>query len=383
MVRAAYRRLIVAAAGAAAAGCYASHEDSFPDANPPETFGNSCASDGECDDGEPCNGAEWCNLRVGLCFAGTQIPDFTQCRTPDGRYASCVDGVCDLRWEEICIPAGPFVRGVDREDYRGPGGWGWIAAWPKHIVTLSEYCIDKYEVTNRRLRRCAEAGRCRPPVNDVTCNQGLPYTMSDRYLDHPATFLGYYDATGLFADLQQLCGFEGKRPPTEAEWEKAARGGCEIGGDPTICDAGDERKYPWGDARPSRDLVAGTTDFIAIPPVGSRPAGASPYGVMDMAGSLSEATMDCDGIPEGGSFREGTAGYLACAAGGCVDPWMPPVPPLFDTIHRGGGARGGGCWVGYDEELTVYARDIDSGTGGSGGRCVRSNAVLRPMDEEQ
>lgn len=374
MIRA-YRWLIVATAGAAGAGCYASHKDSFQDANPPETFGSSCATDGECDDGEPCNGAEWCNPRVGLCFAGTQLPDFTQCRTPDGRYASCVDGRCDLRWEEICIPAGPFVMGLNREDYRGPGGWGTRPPWPKHIVTLSEYCIDKYEVTNRRLRRCIQAGACRPHVDGRTCDTGLPYTMSDRYLDHPAIHLGYYDSSGTHADLQQVCRFEGKRVPTEAEWEKAARGGCEIGGDPTICDAADERKYPWGDARPTPDHVAEVAGVLGTFPVGSRPAGASPYGVMDMAGSVSETTMDSDGIPPGGSSEEGTRGYIFCAAGGCVDPWNPPEPPLFETLCRGGG--GGGCDVHVDDELAVYARVYDGHAGNVGGRCVRSNAVLQ------
>ena len=273
-----------------------------------------------------------------------------------------------MRWEEVCIPEGPFVMGADREDDGAGGGGGWLPAWPKHVVTLSRYCIDKYEITNRRLRRCIDGGGCRRPIAEATtCNAPHgSYTYGDAYLDYPAVYVDPELA-------EQVCAFEGKQLPSEAQWEKAARGGCEIGGDPASCDEADERPYPWGWDQPAWDrpnddrVFFGGQDF---PPVGSRPLGASPYGAMDMAGSVTEVILDCD--PPSGE-TDPTQGYLACIDG-CVDPVNLGCPAdTWWRILRGGhgGCASGGSTLG----LRVYDREVArGGTGHDGARCVRGNA---------
>lgn len=152
----------------------------------------------------------------------------------------------------VLIPAGEFTMGSD--DYRDNGK-------PIHTVYLDTFYIEKYEVTVRQYRKFAQAtGRNMP--DQPGWNEG------DNY---PVVNITWYDGSAYAI-------WSGKRLPTEAEWEKAARGT-------------DERKYPWGDTwDPSKcnssDGYANTT------PVGSFPQGASPYGVMDMAGNVWEWCAD-------------------------------------------------------------------------------------------
>jgi len=173
---------------------------------------------------------------------------------------------------------------------------------PVHEVLLRDYEIDVNEVTMRSYRACVSAGRCRAPYDDVwwpgmsssdhdvgsrNCNAG-----KDDRDDHPVNCIDRKQAA-------QYCAFVGKRLPTEAEWEHAARGW-------------DGRKYPWGDEEPTashlngcgrectemfrdwgfevKETVAGTDGWRGTSPVGLFPAGASPYGVLDMAGNTWEGT---------------------------------------------------------------------------------------------
>ena len=147
---------------------------------------------------------------------------------------------------------------------------------PLHTVNLDAYYIDQFEVTNARYQACVDAGVCTPPKLADSISHRV-YFGSPDFADYPVINVDWFQAT-------DFCAWEGKRLPTEAEWVKAARG------------PDDTRKYPWGDEPPTCELanfwegLNGCGGDTAA--VGSYPAGASPYGVMDMAGNVWEWVND-------------------------------------------------------------------------------------------
>ena len=155
--------------------------------------------------------------------------------------------------EMVRVPEGEFTMGSDSGDSDEK---------PAHRVYLDEFHIDKYEVTNEQYNQCISAGPCSPnkkyngftdprqPVVGVDWNQASTY-----------------------------CSWAGKRLPTEAEWEKAARGK-------------DGRTYPWGEGIDCTKANYYKCGHKKTKPVGSYPSGASPYGAMDMAGNVWEWTAD-------------------------------------------------------------------------------------------
>jgi formylglycine-generating enzyme required for sulfatase activity len=158
-------------------------------------------------------------------------------------------------------------------DSSNPAEWCSGNEQPLHTVTLSAYSIDKYEVTNVRYKACVDAGGCTAPgsVNSWTRS---PYYGTSTYADYPVLNVDWFQANA-------FCAWAGKRLPTEAEWEKAARG------------SSDTRKYPWGDSAP--DCTKTNYDYSCVGDtnrVGFYPSGASPYGVMDMAGNVVEWVND-------------------------------------------------------------------------------------------
>jgi formylglycine-generating enzyme required for sulfatase activity len=184
--------------------------------------------------------------------------------------------------EEILIPAGSFQMGCDSSN---PAESCWGHEQPLHTVTLDAYYIDRYEVTNARYKACVDAGGCTAP-GDVNSRTRSPYYGTGTYADYPVINVNWSQANA-------FCAWEGKRLPTEAEWEKAARGGS------------DTRAYPWGNEFDGSKLnycdancefdwkdAAYNNGYADTAPVGSYPAGASPYGVMDMAGNVFEWVND-------------------------------------------------------------------------------------------
>lgn len=173
-------------------------------------------------------------------------------------------------WAEIdtmvTIPEGPFLMGSDRIRTGAQNR-------PRHEVTLPAYKIDKYPVTNAQYARFVAAQDYRAPLD---WEQGqIPEGLEL----HPVTMVSWYDASN-------YCGWAGKRLPREAEWEKAARGE-------------DARRWPWGEQMEPDRLntyygVGSTTQVTAYP------EGASPYGVMDMAGNVFEWLED-DFLPYEGT----------------------------------------------------------------------------------
>jgi len=163
----------------------------------------------------------------------------------------------------VRIPVGEFTMGSDKSDDEKP----------IHQVFLAEYFINKYETTNAQYAVCVNAGKCIAPHETKSVTRDSYYGNA-QYANYPVINVDWTQA-------KSYCEFTGKRLPTEAEWEKAARGT-------------DGRTYPWGDEAAScnrlnfndgtKDCVGDTTE------VGSYPSGASPYGVMDMAGNVWEWT---------------------------------------------------------------------------------------------
>lgn len=166
----------------------------------------------------------------------------------------------------ITIPAGTFQMGSDQERTSAQNR-------PQHKISLAAYRIDKYPTTNIQYGRFVAEASYRAPSDWV--NGRIP---AGKEL-HPVTMVSWYDASN-------YCTWANKRLPTEAEWEKAARGT-------------DGRRWPWGEDMDAKRLntyysVGSTTD------VTSYVNGASPYGVMDMAGNVSQ-WIGTDFLPYAGS----------------------------------------------------------------------------------
>lgn len=141
----------------------------------------------------------------------------------------------------------------------------------------------------------AEAGRDERPVHTVLV---APFCMDRTEMAGPDGRTPQVFST--WADAAAACVARGGRLPTEAEFEKAARGGCELGEDPERCDDGDRRPYPWGKQAPNCELAnhsvvgpGGPKRCLEGPaPVDSHAKGAGPYGHINLAGNLWEATLD-------------------------------------------------------------------------------------------
>lgn len=282
-------------------------------------------------------GDDRCGGSCGACPAGLLCLDGFWCRD--------VIGCGDRCEEQVFIPAGPFFRGCDPSRFvdfdrmycsedRPPSH-----ATPQHEVFLSAYYIDRFEVVHRRYQRCVDAGVCEAPPA-APPDWGEPWHPADGYFDERPV-------AGVTREMaERFCRWEGKRLPTEAEWEKAARGGCELRGDPAACDwIEDAPKHVWGNDTEGFRLLAGTDacfydwqeclvncfNYVSrsIGPAGSYPLDVSAYGVHDLAGNASEWVYDV--------WRP--YAYIECGVP-CVDPVSdPPAPDDVWFLARGGNYR--------------------------------------------
>jgi len=203
----------------------------------------------------------------------------------------------------VAIPAGSFIMGSDKVDTEGIGvQLGMIRPLyqdehPQRKLFLATFFIDRFEVTQAQYKVFTDqTGYRLPPV----WKNG---TFAPGRENHPVAFVSWYDA-------QQYCKWAGKRLPTEAEWEKSARGP-------------DGLEYPWGNTYEPDRANTGDSETNDTQPVGRFESGKSPYGVYDLIGNIGE----------------------------WVEDWYRPYPgnsqtsPLFGDrlkVIRGGSWGGGG-----------------------------------------
>lgn len=162
------------------------------------------------------------------------------------------------------VAGGTFRMGADDE--------GELDERPQHAVSVQSFWLDLLEVTQADYGECVRASVCRAPDSLASSRLTSGHPEEFRKPDHPVAGVSWFDAV-------QYCEFRGKRLPSEAEWERAARGD-------------DARRYVWGDDSPDpkRHGVFGgrpTTEAV-----GKYPEGKGPYGHLDLAGNVWEWVAD-------------------------------------------------------------------------------------------
>jgi len=240
----------------------------------------------------------------------------------------------------VVIPAGEFLMGTDRKKSNAHNR-------PQILTYTDGYKIDKYAVTNAQYARFVAATSYRPPLNwkDGTIPEGEE--------THPVTMVSWSNA-------RDYAEWAGKRLPSEAEWEKAARGE-------------DGRRWPWGDNMDPERLntyynVGGTTVYNAYP------EGASVYGVMDMAGNVNEWTADDFLAYEGSTAASGLfmARRVAAPKSGLAK--ATKMAEITQTEERYKVLRGG-SWKSDPFSTATYHRNYAWPQYASdffGFRCVQS-----------
>jgi formylglycine-generating enzyme required for sulfatase activity len=218
----------------------------------------------------------------------------------------------------VAIPAGEFVMGSGQGDED-----------PAHTVVVDAFEIDIFEVTNAQFAQFVEETGYQ--TNAEKSNDPSPWSayFQDGKESYPVIKVSWNDA-------KAYCEWAGKRLPTEAEWEKAARGT-------------DERIYPWGDDWDVAKVNSKESGFRGPVMVGSFPEGSSPYGIKDMAGNVWEWTGDWyQGYPQT-TFNSNYFGETY-------------------KVLRGGG------WFSEQEEVRTTQRNANSPDAANddiGFRCVR------------
>ncbi|MDY0002444.1 MAG: SUMF1/EgtB/PvdO family nonheme iron enzyme [Polyangia bacterium] len=295
--------------------------------------------DGVVDSGEACDGSD---LQDATCdslgFPGGGVPVCPSCTSADptpccqdqdedgfgehcdlgpdcddqapGVTGACQSNGCPVGW--AFIPAGDFEMGCNSGEL---GGSCRTAEQPRHTVTLSAYCMELTEVSVAAYRACKQTGAC--TGTPETCNWS---TTAGNIEEHPINCIDW-------SDSREYCqAWMGGDLPTEAQWEKAARGG-----------PGDTRKYPWG-STPEPDCTRANYEnndgqHICSPtsppytwPVGylTTTLGDSPFGLKDMAGNVNEWVLD---------YYSPTF-YGSCTTG-CLDPLNTDIS-TYGHVYRGG-----------------------------------------------
>jgi formylglycine-generating enzyme required for sulfatase activity len=223
---------------------------------------------------------------------------------------------------QVYIPAGTFHM----------GGYDVRAApdeFPAHDVTLDAYWMDQLEVTNAMYQLCVGAEVCTPPQS-FESQRRTDYYNNPEFRDYPVVYVTWGQA-------KAYCEWADRRLPTEAEWERAARGD-------------DMRTFPWGEDKP--DYSFANFNFIVkdTSRVGSYPLGASPFGMLDMAGNVAEWTND---------FY--SPKYYSNAE--LINPLGPLTSSSFFRVVRGGSLGDAEINIRVSKRSSVLGSDLRTQTG--------------------
>jgi formylglycine-generating enzyme required for sulfatase activity len=260
----------------------------------------------------------------------------------------------------VYVPAGPFRMGGDGKDY--------FDEKPIHTLSLDAFWIDKTEVTNAMFQKFVHTIGYKTDAEKAGVSLIVPYYKEFKYTpganwqhpqgigsdltnlsEHPVVHISWNDA-------KTYCEWVGARLPSEAEWEKTARGI-------------DGRTYPWGEMVPNGELLNFADKNLDVDwadknsndgykftsPVGSYPAGASPYGALDMLGNVLQWTSDWYQAYPGSDYNGGTD-YTGSS--------------IFGTKYR---VRRGLSWfsqINYSSRRDFGVPEESSNAGGF--RCIRS-----------
>lgn len=254
---------------------------------------------------------------------------------------SSVDGMTML-----FVPEGTFPMGYEGGDTSNK---------PVHEVYLDAYWIDQTEISNGMYAECVSAGKCTAPMKTISINTAN-YYGNPVHNDDPVINVTWFQAN-------EYCNWVGRKLPTEAQWEKAARGD-------------DGRMYPWGD-KFVEDF--GNLNPVAngLLPVGSYASGASPYGALQMAGNVYEWVADWYDkdyyrVPDNSQNPTGpTEGSLRSVRGGYYKKTInPPMSVLRRALEgpTGGYVKPVTFLSGYRFSLKPVAFSILVGF-----RCAAGN----------
>jgi formylglycine-generating enzyme required for sulfatase activity len=177
------------------------------------------------------------------------------------------------------VPAGEFMMGNTFDDALAACSpfrpdcvlLGLENETPPHSIKLNAFWIDETEVTNGKYALCVAENACQPPLKTRSRSHAL-YYGNPAYIDYPVIYVSWQDAAA-------YCAWAGRALPTEAQWEKAARGT-------------EQRIYPWGAHAPNASRLNYNLSIGDVAKVGNYPLGASPYGVLDLGGNVWEWVND-------------------------------------------------------------------------------------------
>ncbi len=285
-------------------------------------------------------------LGMGGMVRAMDVGDVKQEWTPEGRQLAAERVKLPAYDEMVRIPAGPFTMGSDKKTDRN----AYLVETPQRRVHLDAYEIDKYEVTAVQYLKFVLATNRSPQVDWKFDGGNFQETMAA----HPIMHVTWYEA-------DEYCTWAGKRLPTEAEWEKAARGDA------------DARIYPWGNemaglsrsnygrsglSGPVRDRPERLLLYPPIISVYKYDNAVSPYGIFQMVGNVAEWVADWydkdyyktapDRNPKGP--EKGT--QKAFRGGG----WIDSTPSVRVSQRNGTDPKTSMNWLGFR-----CARDVKDG----------------------
>jgi formylglycine-generating enzyme required for sulfatase activity len=233
----------------------------------------------------------------------------------------------------VYVPAGKFLMGSIEGDITqalqmcssDPASGDFGNEKPQHTVSLDAFWIDQTEVTNKMYALCVAVGKCDPPELNNSSTR-TSYYGNPEFVDYPVTYVSWNDAIA-------YCEWVGARLPSEAEWEKAARGT-------------DGHTYPWGEGidcqKANYHGCVGDTSRV-----GSFEEGKSLYGAYDMAGNVWEWVADLYDVYPGGDpntigfyvqtrrvQRGGSWNALECTSRSAYRAWSIP-DAVSITPHEG------------------------------------------------